>query len=268
MGGQVIDTNEIDNYLGKSDTTGSELMSDFWDHVHKYKIDSIIGEEIEAIEENKEGNLLKTDNDKEYRAKSVIIASGTQKRHLGMRQEYVLTGKGVHYCATCDGYLYAGESVAVVGGGNSGLEASLDLAELDCNVSLIEVQDNLMGDEYLQKKVEEHNNITVYTQNEVKEIRGEEKLNSVVLQNNDSGEKTELDLAALFIEIGLVANSDFVRDMLDINQQKEIIINNNNETNVKGIWGAGDVTDIKDKQIIVAAAEGAKAATRVNEYLK
>ena len=268
MGGQVIDTNEIDNYLGKEDIHGSDLIFDFWNHVHKYNISSLIGEEVVEIAESKDKKLIKTDNNKEYKTDSVIIASGTEKRHLGMKQEYVLKGKGVHYCASCDGFLYSGQPVAVVGGGNSGLEASLDLAKIDCDVSLIEVEDSLMGDEYLQEKVKKNENITVYTSNQVKEIIGENKLNSIIIYNDNNDKKTELDVNGLFVEIGLVANTDFVSDIIDVNQSKEIIINNKNETNIKGIWAAGDVTNIKDKQIITSAAEGAKAALRVNEYLQ
>ena len=267
MGGQVIDTNEIDNYLGKGDIHGSDLIFDFWDHVHKYNISSLIGEEVVEITEKKNKKLLKTDNNKEYLTDSVIIASGTEKRHLGMKQEYVLKGKGVHYCASCDGFLYSGQPVAVVGGGNSGLEASLDLAKIDCDVSLIEIEDSLMGDEYLQEKVKKNEKITVYTSHQIEEIIGEDKLESLII-NSKNDKTTELDVDGLFVEIGLVANTDFVSDIIEVNQNKEVIINDKNETNVKGIWAAGDVTNIKDKQIITSAAEGAKAALRVNEYLQ
>ena len=267
MGGQVIDTNEIDNYLGKKDIHGSDLIFDFWDHVHKYNISSLIGEEVVEITEKENKKLLKTDNNKEYLTDAVIIATGTEKRHLGMKQEYVLKGKGVHYCASCDGFLYSGQPVAVVGGGNSGLEASLDLAKIDCDVSLIEIEDSLMGDEYLQEKVKKNENISVYTSHQIKEIIGEDKLESLII-NNKNDKTTELDVNGLFVEIGLVANTDFVSDIIEVNQNKEIIINDKNETNIKGIWAAGDVTNIKDKQIITSAAEGAKAALRVNEYLQ
>src|SRR6056297_3113762 len=163
IGGQVITTNEIDNYLGKSETTGAELIYDFWDHIAKYDVKTVIGEEVVGVEDQNNQKLIKTDNGKEYLTKSVIIATGAQKRHLGMKQEYVLTGKGVHYCASCDGFLYSGQPVAVVGGGNSGLEAALDLAKIDCRVDLIELQDKLMGDDYLQERIESNDNISVYT---------------------------------------------------------------------------------------------------------
>jgi alkyl hydroperoxide reductase subunit F len=267
IGGQVITTNEIDNYLGKADTTGADLIYDFWDHIAKYKVETVIGEEAVGIEDRENKKAIITDNGKKYLTESVIIATGAQKRHLGMKQEYVLTGKGVHYCASCDAFLYKGQPVAVVGGGNSGLEAAIDLAKIDCKVDLIELQDRLMGDEYLQDRVNNNKNITVHTSTTVDEINGEDKLESVVIKNVKDDSTQKLDINGLFIEIGLIANSDFVSDLVETNKQKEIIINEKNETGVERIWAAGDVTNIIDKQIITSAAEGAKAALRVNQYL-
>ena len=267
IGGQVITTNEIDNYLGKADTTGAELIYDFWDHIAKYEVETVIGEEAVEVADGQPGKIVKTDNGKEYATKSVIVATGAQKRHLGMKQEYVLTGKGVHYCASCDAFLYKGQPVAVVGGGNSGLEAALDLAKIGCEVDLIELQDKLMGDEYLQDRVNASKKITVHTSTTVDQIIGEDKLESIVIKNISNESTKELDVNGLFIEIGLVANSDFVSSRVETNKQKEIIINERNETGVEGIWAAGDVTNIIDKQIIISAAEGSKAALRVNQYL-
>lgn len=184
-----------------------------------------------------------------------------------MKQEYVLTGKGVHYCASCDAFLYKGQPVAVVGGGNSGLEAALDLANIGCEVDLLEFQPKLMGDEYLQERINKNEKIKVHTSTTVAEIIGEDKLESIIIKNVDDDSTDELDINGLFIEIGLIANSDFVSDLVETNKQKEILINPKNETGVEGIWAAGDVTDIIDKQIIISAAEGAKAALRVNQYL-
>lgn len=267
IGGQVITTNEIDNYLGKAETNGAELIYDFWDHVAKYDVETVIGEEVVGVEDRGDKKIIKTDNNKEYSTSSVIVATGAKKRHLGMKQEYVLTGKGVHYCASCDAFLYKGQPVAVVGGGNSGLEAAIDLANIGCKVDLIELQDKLMGDQYLQERVKDKGTITVHTSTTVAEIIGEDKLESIVIKNVADDSTEELDVNGLFIEIGLVANSDFVGDLVERNKAKEIIINDRNETAVEGIWAAGDVTNIIDKQIITSAAEGAKAALRVNQYL-
>ncbi|RCW50427.1 MULTISPECIES: FAD-dependent oxidoreductase [unclassified Halanaerobium] len=267
IGGQVIDTNEIDNYLGKAQINGDDLIMDFWDHIHNYDITAVIGEEILKIESQNGEHILRTDSEKEYIARSVIIASGAEKRHLGMKQEYVLKGKGVHYCISCDGYLYAGKRAAVVGGGNSGLEAALDLAKMDAEVILVEIMDYLMGDEVLREKVASSDKIDVYTSTSVKEIIGEDSLEAVILENKNTGEEKRIELDGLFIEIGLSAKSDFVPDIMERNKQKEIIINDKNETNIEGLFAAGDVSNIIDKQIVISAAEGAKAALRVNQYL-
>nr|WP_243727823.1 FAD-dependent oxidoreductase [Halanaerobium saccharolyticum] len=267
IGGQVINTSEIDNYLGKAETTGAQLIYDFWDHIAKYDVKTAIGEEAVEIGSRNGKKVIKTDNNKEYVTESVIMATGAQKRHLGLKQEYVLSGKGVHYCASCDAFLYKGQPTAVVGGGNSGLEAAIDLANIDCQVDLIEIQDKLMGDEYLQERVKNSENITVHTSTKVSQIKGEDKLESVVIENVKDQSTKELNVDGLFIEIGLIANSDFVKELVETNEAKEIIINAKNETGVEGIWAAGDVTNIIDKQIITSAAEGAKAALRVNQYL-
>lgn len=267
IGGQVINTDEIDNYLGKAGTTGAQLVYDFWSHISKYDIKTVIGESATAVNSEAEHKVIKTNNNKEYITKTLLVATGAKKRRLGMKKEYVLGGKGVHYCTNCDGFLYAEQPVAVVGGGNSGLEGALDLAKIGCEVDLIEIEPSLMGDEYLQQKIYANELINVHTSAKVSQINGEDKLQSIVVENlNDSSQK-ELDVNALFIEIGLKANSVFVSDMLKLNQQNEIIINEKNETSEEGIWAAGDVSNIMDKQIIISAAEGAKAALRVNQSL-
>lgn len=267
IGGQVINTNEIDNYLGKAGTTGEKLICDFWSHLAKYDLANVIGEEAVAIETENKQKIVVTDNAKKYKTNSVIIATGAKKRQLGLEREYTFTSKGVHYCTSCDGFLYKGEEVAVVGGGNSGLEAALDLANLDCQVNLIEVQAELMGDKYLQDKVKANSAITIYTASKVSKLQGEDSLSGIVVENKADNSTVELAVKALFVEIGLSANSNFVKDLVEVNQQQEIVINEQNETGVSGIWAAGDVTNILDKQIIISAAEGAKAALRVNQYL-
>ncbi|MGM0548135.1 MAG: glutaredoxin 3 [Bacillota bacterium] len=267
IGGQVITTNEIDNYLGKAGTNGADLIADFWDHLAKYEVKTVIGEEVIAIKEKANKKIIETDNKKKYSSQAVIIATGAKKRHLGLKQEYVLTGKGVHYCASCDAFLYKEQPVAVVGGGNSGLEAALDLANIGSEVDLIELESKLMGDQYLQNKVKANKNIRVHTETTVDQIIGEEKLESIIIKNAKDQSTKELNVNALFIEIGLIANSSFAKNLVETNKQQEIIIDQQNQTAAKGIWAAGDVTNIIDKQIIISAAEGAKAALRVNQYL-
>lgn len=271
LGGQMIDTGEIDNYLGVREAQGPDLLQSFWEHVDKYGVSLELGETVESVSKNDDEIVIETKEGHQGRAKSVVVASGTTNRQLGVEGEKQLKGRGVHYCATCDGYLYEGEPVAIIGGGNAGLEAALDLAKLDCEVDLVEVQPELTGDEVLQEKVYNRENITVHTGTGVEKINGDkeaEKVNELVIKDMETEEKDELDVNAVFIEIGLLPNSDFIEDTVEVNEMGEIVINDNNQTSVEGIWAAGDVTNVKDKQIIISAAEGAKAALRINEYLE
>ncbi|MFW6238289.1 MAG: FAD-dependent oxidoreductase, partial [Halanaerobiales bacterium] len=156
---------------------------------------------------------------------------------------------------------------AVVGGGNSGLEAALDMARLESRVDLIEVQDQLTGDQILRERVENNELINIHTATEVLEVTGESKVDNLVLKDSKKGSQRELDVEAVFVEIGLLPNNDYIEEKVKTNDMGEIVISDSNETSMEGLWAAGDVTDIQDKQIIVSAAEGAKAALRVNEYL-
>ncbi|MFW6269349.1 MAG: glutaredoxin 3 [Bacillota bacterium] len=267
MGGQMVDTGAVGNYLGIIDAKGPDLMETFWNHVKEYDVNIELGEVVANIEENEEKFLVETESGKNVKTDTVIIATGTDNRELKVPGEKQFKGKGVHYCATCDGYLYADEPIAIVGGGNAGLEASLDLAKLGCEVDLIEFQEELTGDQILIDKIYANNSINVLTNYQVKRINGQENVNSIQIENRETESEKELDVEGVFVEIGLIPNTEFIKDKVEVNEVDEIVVNEDNETSIKGIWAAGDVTDIKDKQIIVAAGEGARTALRVNEYL-
>ena len=267
MGGQMVDTGEVGNYLGMLDVKGPDLMQSFWEHVKEYDVKIELGEIVNNIHKNEEKFLVETKSGKEIKTKTIVIATGTDNRELGVPGEKEYKGKGVHYCATCDGYMYVDEPVAVVGGGNAGLEASLDMAKIGCNVDLIEYKDHLTGDAVLVDKVKANNSINIYTKYSVKEIQGDKNVKFLLVENKETEQEEVLNVKAVFVEIGLIPNTEFIDDIVELNEFNEIVVNDENETSVKGIWAAGDVTDIKDKQIIVAAGEGARAALRVNEYL-
>lgn len=267
IGGQVLETDSIDNYLPEYGTSGPDLMQDFLKHLRNYKIDTLFGEEITDINPQEEGHILLTKSEKEIKTRAVLIAAGTKKRQLGIPGEHQLKDKGVSYCATCDGYIYENQPVAVVGGGNSGLEAALDMAKIATEVYLIIRGEQLSGDKSLQDKVNNSDKIEVCKSYQTTEIKGEQKVESIRIKNLNTGKERELNVKAIFIEIGLIPNTGFICEHLEINQGNEIIIDESNQTSIDGIFAAGDVTDIKDKQIIVSAAEGAKAALRANEYL-
>ena len=268
MGGQILETDVIENYPGISSIVGSDLAQSYWHQVEEYDVKLKLGEEVIGLEKIKDKEFkIKTSSDKEIKSKSIIIATGAHSRKLGVMGENRFKSNGVHYCAICDGYMYAGKKVVVIGGGNSGLEAALDLAKIDCQVSLIEFEKQLNGDKVLQNKVAENEAIEIYTGTAIQRIMGEDKVEEIEIQDRDTEDYQKLKVEGVFIEIGYEPNNEFVNDFLEINDYGEIIINEDNMTSVEGIWAAGDVTNIKDKQVIVAAAEGAKAALRVNKYL-
>lgn len=267
IGGQVLETDTIDNYLPEYGTTGPDLMQNFLDHLRNYEIDMLFGEEIIDIRHEEEGHTLITKSKKEIETKAVIIAAGSKKRHLGVPGESQLKDKGVSYCATCDGFLYENQPVAVVGGGNSGLEAALDMAKIATEVYLVIRGEQLSGDQSLQDKVNKSNKIEICKSYETTEINGDKKVESIKIKNLNTGKERVLKVNAIFIEIGLIPNTGFICEALETTEYKEIIIDEENQTSIKGIFAAGDITNIKDKQIIISAAEGARAALRANEYL-
>jgi len=267
IGGQVLETDTIDNYLPEYGTTGPDLMQNFLNHLRNYKIDTLFGEEILDIRHEEKGHTLITKSGKEIETKAVIIAAGTKKRHLGVPGEHQLKDKGVSYCATCDGFLYENQPVAIVGGGNSGLEAALDMAKIATEVYLIIRGERPSGDKSLQDKVNTSDKIEICKSYEIIEVNGDQQVESIKIKNTNTGKERDLAVKAIFIEIGLIPNTGFVCERLETNQKDEIIIDENNQTSIEGIFAAGDVTTIKDKQIVVSAAEGAKAALRANEYL-
>ncbi|MFP4661264.1 MAG: glutaredoxin 3 [Halanaerobiales bacterium] len=267
IGGQVLETDKIDNYLPEYGTSGLELIQEFLGHVQEYDIDTLFGEEVEDIIHDDEHHKILTRSGKEITTRSIIIATGSKKRKLMVPGEKELTDKGVSYCANCDGFLYKGQTVVVVGGGNSGMEAALDMAQLDSKVYLVEASEKLTGDKHLQNKVEQYEEIEVLTSYQLSAVEGEDKVERVRIENLNSGNEKELEVTAVFIEVGLIPNTGFICDRVEVNDNNEIIIDEENKTSIKGIYAAGDVTNIKDKQIIISAAEGAKAALRISEYL-
>jgi alkyl hydroperoxide reductase subunit F len=267
IGGQVLETDIIDNYPPEYNASGPDLMQDFLNHLRNYNIDTLFGEEVVEIKHKEEGHQILVKSGKKINTGAVIISAGTKKRHLGVSGESQLKDKGVSYCATCDGFIYEGKPVAVVGGGNSGLEAALDMAKIAEKVYLLVRSERLSGDQTLQDKVMNSEKIEICWSYQAVKINGDDKVESVIIKNLNTGKQRNLDVEAIFIEIGLLPNSGFICEDLEINDYNEVVIDADNKTSVEGIYAAGDITDIKDKQIVVAAAEGAKAALRANEYL-
>ena len=267
VGGQVLDTNEIENIIGIPNTTGSKYAEKLEAHLKEYEVAFKDGHLAKEIKEDGKNKVIITDDGKSYKSKTVIIATGAKHRHLNIPGEEEYTGKGVHYCSTCDGPFYKGLDVAVIGGGNSGVEAALDMSGIANNVTLIEFMPELKSDQVLQDKLAERENVKVITNTETKKVNGTEFLEELIVIDRSTNEEKTIKVDGMFIEIGLSANSSLVKNLVETNQIGEIIIDENNMTSVKGIFAAGDVTTIKQKQIVIAVGEGAKAALSAFDYL-
>jgi len=263
IGGQAAWSSEIENYTGYQFISGPELAKKFEEHIRKYNI--ALKENEEVIELKKiDGTVsLKTDKGL-YEARTVIIASGKKSRELNVPGEKEFKNKGLTYCATCDGPLFSGKDVAVIGAGNSALDAALQLINIAKQVYLINIASDLGGDAIMRKKVEESKAITILNNTQVTVILGDKMVNGIKIKRE--GKEEVLSVQGVFVEIGLIPNSGFTKEV-EKNQRGEIKVNCRNETSISGIFAAGDVTDVPEKQIIIAAGEGSKAALSVFRYL-
>ena len=263
IGGQTAWSGDIENYTGYQFITGPELTKRLKDHIDAYKIKVNEEEEILSLAKDREIILIKTDK-AQYEAKAVIIASGKMPKELGIKGEQEFKNKGIAYCATCDGPLFANKQVAVIGGGNSALDAAIGLEKIASKIYIINIGEALTSDAIMQEAVKKSAKITVLNKSRIVEVKGEQFVKAIEIERNNV--KEEIAVEGVFVEIGLVPNSDFV-EVVDKNSLNEIIINCACETSTPGIFAAGDVTNVPEKQIIVAAGEGAKAALSAFRYL-
>ena len=263
IGGQAAWSGDIQNYTGYQFISGPELAEKFEEHMRKFNFDIKENEEVIKLAADRSNFLVKTDKNS-YRAKTIIVASGKKSRELGVSGEKEFKNKGLVYCATCDAPLFSGDDVAVIGGGNSALDAVLQLMKIANHVYVINITDHLTGDEIMQEKIKKSKKVSILNNSQVIEISGDDFVDAIKIEK-DKKEET-LAVQGIFVEIGLIPNSGFA---VDLNKTKigEIKVNNKNITNIPGIFAAGDVTDVFEKQIIIAAGEGAKAALSVFHYL-
>jgi thioredoxin-disulfide reductase len=276
LGGQPVEAWQIDNYPGFPSIMGAELTQNFTNHIKKFKenIEIKEGESVVKIERTKKGEnglpVFEVQTEKEkYETKSIIIASGVNPRRLDVPGEEKFSGRGVVYCATCDAPLFNGKTVAVVGAGNSGLDAALQLTKYAKKIYLINKYPELkVGDPAYQEKIKNSPLIEIVPSSWVKEIKGEKFVNGIVLENLDTKKINEINVEGVFVEIGSHPSLQFAKHMVKFNEKGEIVINpETNESSQKGVFAAGDVTTIPYKQIIISAGEGAKAALSAYYYL-
>ena len=265
-GGQVGTTYDIGNYPGFEMITGPDLVEMFVEHSSKYEIETILGEKISTINVESKCKQIFTESGQKICAKVVIVATGAFKRKLNIPGEKELAGKGVVYCSTCDGPLFKGMDIAIIGGGNSALEAAIEMSGIASKVYLVSTSD-WKGDEILQDKVSSADEIVVLKYHQPLEIKGDESVDALVVKDKNTNEEKTITVGGVFIEIGLYPNSDFIIDLVETTGNGQIKVDRNGYTGVRGIFAAGDVTDNKEKQIIVAAGEGANAALSAFNYL-
>ena len=266
-GGQVNWTLGVENYMGYQFIEGSELMEKFEEQVEQFPLEMEIGPEARQVSKIDGGFEIETDDGSKYQAKAVIVATGKRPCPLNVVGEEKLKGRGVTYCSICDGPMFSGKRVAVIGGGNSALEAADDMAKIAEHIDLVSVTP-LTGDQVLIDKVTPLPNLSMYLEHEVVEIEGETFVESLTIRDTKSKETRKLPLAGIFVEIGLLPNSNAVKDVVYLNKAGEIEVSCSNETDVPGIYAAGDVTNVPEKQIVIAAGEGAKAALQAHRYLR
>lgn len=266
-GGQVNWTLGVENYMGYQFIEGSELMEKFEEQVEQFPLQTEIGPEVAQVRKIKEGFKVETGDGTAYQTKALIVATGKRPRPLNVAGEEKLKGHGVTYCSICDGPMFTGKRVAVIGGGNSALEAVDDMARIAEHIDLVSVTP-LTGDQVLIDKVTPLPNLTMHLEYEVMEIGGETFVDSLTIRDLKSKETKKLSLAGIFVEIGLLPNSNAVQNLVQLNSVGEIEVSCSNETNVPGLYAAGDVTNVPEKQIVIAAGEGAKAALQAHRYLR
>ncbi len=269
IGGQVKDTQDIENLISVPLTNGTDLSTNFMKHLEEYNITLKQHVTVKEITETEEENYrVHLNTGESFETRSIILATGAQWRKLGVPGEEENVGKGVAYCAHCDGPFFKDKDISVIGGGNSGVEAALDLAGIVKHVTVLEFADDLKADQVLINKAKEKDNIEFITAAATKEIKATDgKVSSIVFEDRKSGETHERDLDGVFVQIGLVPNTEFVKGFVDVNRFGEIEIDEKCRTDRKGIFACGDVTTVPFKQINIAMGEGSKAALSAFEYL-
>jgi alkyl hydroperoxide reductase subunit F len=267
IGGQVNWTNGVENYLGYQFIEGDELISKFQQQVNQFPIEQKIGLKITQVKQIDGGFEVISEAGERFQGKAVILASGKRPRRLNVEGEMELTGRGVTYCSICDGPDFTGQKVAVIGGGNSAIEAALDMVKAAEHVDMVSVTP-LTGDPIMIEKLNDAKNLTIYAEQQTEKILGQSTVEGIVIKDVKTGARKQLDVSGVFVEIGLVPNSDMAKDLVKLNPAGEIQVNSSCETEVPGFFAAGDVTNAPEKQIIIAAGEGAKAALTAHRYLR
>ncbi|MGE8178000.1 alkyl hydroperoxide reductase subunit F [Pseudomonas fluorescens] len=270
FGGQVLDTMAIENFISVQETEGPKLAVALEEHVKQYDVDIMNLQRADKLLPGKNGELhqIQFASGASLKARTVILATGARWREMNVPGEQQYRNKGVAYCPHCDGPLFKGKRVAVIGGGNSGVEAAIDLAGIVAHVTLLEFDVQLRADAVLQRKLHSLPNVTVITSAQTTEVTGDgQKVNGLRYKDRQSGEVLSVELEGIFVQIGLLPNTDWLKGIVELSPRGEIIVDNRGETSIPGVFAAGDVTTVPYKQIVIAVGEGAKASLSAFDHL-
>ncbi|CAM3898414.1 alkyl hydroperoxide reductase subunit F [Geobacillus sp. FSL K6-0789] len=266
FGGQILDTLGIENFISVKYTEGPKLAASIEEHVKQYNVDIMSSQRAKRLEK-KDLIEVELENGAVLKSKTVVIATGARWRNLGVPGEEEFKNKGVAYCPHCDGPLFEGKHVAVIGGGNSGVEAAIDLAGIASHVTLLEFAPELKADAVLQNRLYSLPNVTVIKNAQTTEITGTDKVNGLTYIDRETGEEHHIELQGVFVQIGLVPNTEWLGETVERNRFGEIIVDKRGATNIEGVFAAGDCTDSAYKQIIISMGSGATAALSAFDYL-
>jgi len=270
FGGQVLDTMDIENFLSVPETEGPKLARAMEEHVRQYEVDIMNLQRATKLVPSSNGGLheVQFESGAALKAKALIVATGARYRALGVPGEQEYRTRGVAYCPHCDGPLFKGKRVAVIGGGNSGVEAAIDLAGIVAHVTLLTHGEALRADAVLQRKLHSLPNVTVLLNAPIAEVVGDgQKVNGLVYKDRASGEAHRVELEGVFVQIGLLPNTEWLKGSVELTERGEIITDAHGSTTVPGVFAAGDATTVPYKQIVIAVGEGAKASLGAFDYL-
>ncbi|MDP5238195.1 alkyl hydroperoxide reductase subunit F [Uliginosibacterium sp. 31-16] len=267
FGGQVMDTLGIENFISVKATEGPKLAMALEEHVKEYGVDIMNLQRAQALKPVEGGVEITLENGAVLKSKTVILSTGARWRNMNVPGEAEFRTKGVAYCPHCDGPLFKGKRVAVIGGGNSGVEAAIDLAGIVAHVTLLEFDSVLRADAVLQNKLRSLPNVTIITSAQTTQVTGTDKVNGLNYKDRVSGDVQHVELEGIFVQIGLVPNTDWLKGVVNLSPRGEIEVDAKGQTSVPGVFAAGDCTTVPYKQIIIAMGEGAKASLSAFDHL-
>jgi alkyl hydroperoxide reductase subunit F len=267
FGGQIRETSEVENWLGFQSINAKDLADSFEEHVKGFDIPVSLGTSITQVKKEGEVFEVLTDDNHMYSSRTLIIATGKRHRPLNVPGENELLGRGVAYCATCDAPFFKGKKVVVAGGGNSAFTTAVDLLKVGADVALINFIKGWQADESLQERIRQTGKVSFLDYHQIVKIEGKDSVTGVVVKSRENETEKKLPANGVFIEIGLLPNNEPVKNLVELNEHGEIIVDCSCKTSVEGLFGAGDVTTVPHKQIVISAGEGAKAALSAYDYL-